>query len=88
MPKLPVTVDVDFYTAMARATSEAFADSYLSGAELYAGRLLPRTHIAWERLRENGAAMKVMNQQCVKLIEPPYFDAARFDQMAPVSRAV
>lgn len=87
MPKLPVTVDRDFYNAVARATSEAFADSYLSGAELYAGKLLPRTHIAWERLKENGAAMRVMNQQCVKLIEPPYFDPARLDQMSPPSRA-
>lgn len=83
MPKLPVTVDYEFYAAVAKATSEAFADSYLSGAEHVSGRLLPRTHIAWTRLRENSAAMRVMNQHCVKLIEPPYFDPARFDQMQP-----
>lgn len=87
MPKLPVTVDYDFYAAIAKATSEAFADSYLSGAEMYAGKLLPRTHIAWDRLRENQSVARVLNQQCVKLVEPPYFTEASFHQMQPGAAA-
>ena len=81
MPNLPVTVDRDFYNAIAMATRESFADSYLSGADLYQGKLLPVTHIAWERLLENQAAMAVMARMGVKLVEPPYYDPARFEQL-------
>lgn len=83
MPNLPVTVDRDFYDAMASATSEPYADSYLSGAELYAGKLLPMTHIAWDRLRENPRAMRVISDAGVKLVEPPYFDAAKNVRFQP-----
>ncbi|WP_312128117.1 hypothetical protein [Brevundimonas sp.] len=81
MPKLPVTVDYDFYAAMAAATSAEYADSYLSGAELYRGKLLPRTHIAWERLKDSTAAMGVIRKHGVTLREPPYFTADRMDQL-------
>ena len=82
MPNLPVTVDRDFYDAMAQACAEPFADSYLSGAELHRGILLPRTHKAWERLIENRAAMDVIRRAKVTLREPPHFNAAHNVQMA------
>lgn len=81
MPNLPVTVDYDFYQAMSKAVSVEFADSYLSGAELYRGVLLPRTHIAWERLKDSTAAMGVINRHRVKLKEPPYFTADAMTQL-------
>jgi len=81
MPNLPVTVDYEFYHAVASVTSEAFADSYLSGAELHQGRLLPRTHKAWERLSESWAAKDAMRKAKVTLIEPPYFDPAKNIQL-------
>ena len=82
MPNLPVTVDYDFYQAMANGTSQTFADSYLSGAELHRGILLPRTHLAWERLMESWAAKKVLFEQKVVLKEPPYFDAMKNVQLS------
>jgi hypothetical protein len=82
MPNLPVTVDRDFYDAMAQVCTEPFADSYLSGAELYQGILLPRTHKAWERLIENRAAMDVIRRSRITLREPPHFNAAHNVQMA------
>ena len=81
MPNLPVTVDYDFHLAMAKAVTPEFADSYLSGAELYRGVLLPRTHIAWERLKDNAAAMGVIRKHGVKLKEPPYFTADTMTQL-------
>lgn len=82
MPNLPVTVDYDFYNAMAKETGAEFADSYLSGAELHRGILLPRTYKAWERLTESWAAKKVLREQKVVLKEPPYFDAMKNVQLA------
>ena len=82
MPSLPVTVEYDFYHAMAVGTSEAFADSYLSGAELHRGILLPRTHKAWERISDSWAARQVLREQKVVLKEPPFFDAMQNVQMA------
>lgn len=82
MPNLPVTVDRDFYDLMAGACGEPFADSYLSGAELHRGILLPRTHKAWERLSESWAARNVLRQAKVVMKEPPYFNAAQTVQLA------
>lgn len=83
MPNLPLTVEFEFYAAVASVTSEAFADSYLSGAELHQGRLLPRTHKAWERLNESWAARTAIRAANVRLIEPPHFDPAKNMQIRP-----
>lgn len=82
MPNLPVTVDYDFYLAVAHGTSEAFADSYLSGAELHEGRLLPRTQTAWERLKESYGAKEAMRKHQVTMIKPPLFDPMKNVQLA------
>lgn len=72
-PRLPLTVDMDLWKAVAEATSGAYADSYLSGADHYQGRLLPRTQTAWMRLKDNRFAMHVLNSMGVNLIKPPAF---------------
>lgn len=82
MPNLPVTVDREFYDEMQAECGEPFADSYLSGAELHRGILLPRTHKAWERLSESWAAKGVMRKAQVVMREPPYFNAAKNVQLA------
>lgn len=82
MPNLPVTVDRDFYDLMQAECGEPFADSYLSGAELHNGILLPRTHKAWERLSESWAARKVLREARVVMRKPPYFNAAKNVQLA------
>lgn len=74
MPKLVVTVPHEFYHAMACACGEPYADSYLSGAVVDEGRLLPRTQVAWRRLTENWTAQKVLRDQKVRLVKPPLFN--------------
>ncbi|WP_332657344.1 hypothetical protein [Brevundimonas sp.] len=76
MSKLPITVDLAFYEAIARATSEPFADSYLHGATLEDGKLLPRTQTAWSRLDSSWAAKGAMRRMGVVLLKPPPFIAA------------
>lgn len=76
-PNLNLTVPRDLWDALAIETSGAFADSYLSGAELYDSKLLPWTHIGWTRLRDSKAAMWVFRQKGVTLVEPPYFTDKR-----------
>ena len=81
-PQLPLTVPLDLWEAMAMATSPEYADSYLSGAEVHNGRLLPRTKIGWTRLRDNGAAMHALRRNNITLIEPPLYQANQMLQMA------
>lgn len=50
-PSLVLTVSRKLWDDVAAAEGGPYADSYLSGAIESDGRLLPRTHIAWERLR-------------------------------------
>lgn len=74
MPKLPVTVPPELYDAVKAVCTEPFADSYLSGAVVVEGRLLPRTQMAWERLSQNPAAKGVLRRQKITLVPPPPFD--------------
>jgi hypothetical protein len=80
-PSLALTVDRDFWEKMAVATSVEYADSYLSGAELYNGRLLPRTVTAWERLKDSWAARKVLSDAGVSLIKPPPYSKTQLLQL-------
>lgn len=73
MPKLQVTVPHELYDAMKTACGEPYADSYLSGATLEGGRLLPRTRTAWGRLKDNFGAMGVLRKQKINLVKPPIF---------------
>ncbi len=81
-PDLPLTVDYDFWQSMALETSPEFADSYLSGAEVFEGRLLPRTVTAWERLKDTWAATNLLDSRKIKLVKPPPY-SPRMTQMAP-----
>lgn len=75
MPKMVVTVPRDLYDAVHAATYEAFADSYLSGAIVEDGRLIPRTQVAWSRISENPRAMQALREAKITLIKPkPYQD--------------
>lgn len=75
MPKLMVTVPYELYDAVQEATNEAFADSYLSGAIVQDGRLIPRTQMAWARISESPWALKAIRDAGLALIKPkPYRD--------------
>lgn len=76
MPKLIVTVPLETYDAVRGQCGEAFADSYLSGAVVAEGRLIPRTQIAWKRLMENRGAMAALRSMKTALVKPPLYDGA------------
>jgi hypothetical protein len=75
IPRLPLTVDLALWEAVAEATDGRYADSYLSGADHHQDRLLPRTQTAWMRLKDNRFVMHVLTSMGVKLIKPPPFKA-------------
>ena len=60
---------------MEAACGAPFADSYLSGAVEMPSALIPKTRTAWERLKASGAAMRVLKQLGIGLLEPPGFRA-------------
>lgn len=72
-PNLPLTVARDFWDRMADVCGGAYADSYLSGAFLRDGKLLPKTVTAWERLKDNAGAMHVVSSWPAALVKPPLF---------------
>jgi hypothetical protein len=55
---------------MEEACGIPFADSYLSGASEGPGSLMPRTWVAWDRLRLNGAATWVLRALSITLLRP------------------
>jgi hypothetical protein len=79
--KLPpgLAIPSALYDAMAEACSPQFAFSYLSKASMVGRKLLPYTHIAWERLRASPAAMAVLSKLGVELMEPEPFNPHRED---------
>lgn len=85
MPNLPLTVPYDLWEKVAAVASPEYADSYLSGAELHEGRLLPRTQTAWERLKDNWPVKELFRREKITLIKPPLFDPMRSVQ--PMQRA-
>jgi hypothetical protein len=82
VPNLPLTVPYDLWEKVAAVTSPEYADSYLSGAEVHEGRLLPRTQMAWERLKESWPVREVFRQEQITLIKPPPFDPMKNVQLA------
>lgn len=74
MPNLIMTVPREVYDAVEKACGEAFADSYLSGAVVSGGRLLPRTQLAWNRINTNRHACGALRGLKVDLVKPPAFD--------------
>jgi hypothetical protein len=57
---------------MEEACGIAYADSYLSGATEGPGSLVPRTWIAYERLKFRAAAMGVLKRLGIVLLEPAH----------------
>jgi hypothetical protein len=76
MPKLTMTVPPEVYEAVQKVCGDAFADSYLSGAVVSEGRLLPRTQLAWSRIYNNRHAHGALRSLKVELVKPPAFDPA------------
>jgi hypothetical protein len=74
-PNLVLTVSRKLWDDIAESEGGAYADSYLSGAIETDGRLLPRTKIAWNRLRERAFVQKIIRDNGLVLIEPPYYVA-------------
>jgi hypothetical protein len=69
-PKLPLTVPLALWETMARETYAAFADSYLSGAELSGATLRTKTFMAYSRIAGNGAALRVLRDLNIRLVKP------------------
>lgn len=74
---------------MEKACGPAFADSYLSGAEEERDGLMPLTVTAWERLSQNGKALRVLRELGITLRRPllpnnaqSAVSDAEFDQMS------
>jgi hypothetical protein len=72
-PRLPLTVPLSLWGQLAALVSPAFADSYLSGAQLSGDRLTPRTLTAFERLRESLPARGLLQGLGLDLIKPEPF---------------
>lgn len=74
-PNLVLTVSRKLWDSIAEYEGGAYADSYLSGAIETDERLLPRTKIAWNRLKERPFALKAIQDNGLVLTEPPYYVA-------------
>ncbi len=64
------TVTDDVWQAVARVTSEAFADSYLYGAEVRGGELEPRLVIAFDALRRDSHVVDALKALGLALKKP------------------
>lgn len=73
MPAWPITVPQNLYDAISNKLGEPFADSYLWGAKLRNGRLLPRTQTAWSVLSSNFTAKGVLADMKIALEKPAPF---------------
>ncbi len=69
-PKLPLTVPMDIWQEVASASSVAFADSYLSGAEVVGATLKTKTNIAFDRLGRHQEAFKALADLGLRLLSP------------------
>ena len=76
MPAFPVSLPMEFWKEIAAACGEPYADSYLFGATLHSGKLLPRTVTAWERLNDNYQVRKILHERGVTLLKPPPFGSS------------
>lgn len=57
------TVTDDVWQAVARVTSEAFADSYPYGAEVHGGEIEPRLVLAYDALRRDSHVVAALSAQ-------------------------
>jgi hypothetical protein len=69
-PKLPLTVPLMLWSAVAEGVYPAFADSYLSGASLEVGKLRAKTFTAYDRITGNFSAMNVLKGMDITPICP------------------
>lgn len=70
-PLFPLTVPRSLWDAVAEAVNPEYADSYLWDARLLAGqRLMPRTVMAFERLRDNWAVKQLFKTMEIELEKP------------------
>lgn len=76
MPAFPVSVPMEFWKEIATVCGEPYADSYLYGAALHDGKLLPRTQTAWERLKAEHRVREVLAERGITLLKPPPFTNA------------
>lgn len=76
MPAFPVSVPMEFWKEVASVCGEPYADSYLYGATLHGGKLLPRTVTAWERLRGDHNVRALLTERGVTLLKPPPFEGS------------
>lgn len=66
----PITVPEDLHAAVAEACGAAFAASYLSGAEQVGFVVVPKTSMAFDRLRRERAFMRLLAQRNLGLSDP------------------
>lgn len=78
----PITIDPAVYDEIADACGEDFARSYLTGAVLRDGKLLPRTQTGWEKMKAREDFVAVMAALKITLLKPPLFVPDRADEIA------
>lgn len=69
-PRLPLTVPMRLWQAVAEATYPAFADSYLSGADHIGQRITAHTTIAYDRMVRNHKVMAAFQVEDFALVKP------------------
>jgi hypothetical protein len=87
-PKLPLTVPLGLWESIARETYPAFADSYLSGADLVGSKLRTKYLIAFDRIAANAAAMRALAELGIALAKPngEIHISHRRENLSPVQR--
>ena len=69
-PPAPLTVPSEIHDAIGQACGTTFASSYLCGAVVEGGHLLPKTRTAWERISGNRHALLALKQAGLSLVRP------------------
>ena len=73
-PAFELTVPMALWRAVAVATREAFADSYLWGAILDGNKLFPRTSIAHDEMAKSYACKTALKGLGIELVDIKPFD--------------
>jgi hypothetical protein len=75
-PKFPLSIPESIWRSVAVSISPGFADSYLYGAVIHEGSLIPRTVTAYLALKEK--ASKLLDSIGLDLIKPkPFHEQGR-----------
>lgn len=71
----PMDIPIELYQAVCARMSQEFADSYLTGAKLEAGRLTARTQTAHAKMSDSFDFRRLLKDAGITLVRPlPFQD--------------